>query len=108
MNKSSNRIKQIEKYIDDHITEDLSLTFLSKKFKMNKYYLCHCFKESSGYPLMRYIKNKRLFLAQSYCESGMNLLEASMEAGFKNYSSFYNAWQSEFGEAQARVFNQWV
>ena len=96
------KIKQIEKYIDEHITEDMSLIFISEKFEISKYYLCHLLKEKTGYTLLQHIKNKRLFLAQSYCEAGMSLLDAAMKSGFKNYSSFYKACRSEFGEAPSK------
>ena len=99
---TNNKTKQIEKYIDKHITEDLSLAFISEKFEINKYYLCHLFKANTGYSLLQYIKNKRLFLVQTYYESGMSLLDAAMKAGFKNYSSFYKTCRSEFGEAPSR------
>jgi len=99
---TNNKINQVKKYIDENVTEDLSLTFISEKFEINKYYLCHLFKAYTGYSLLQYIKNKRLFLAQNYCESGISLLDAAMKAGFKNYSSFYKAWRNEFGEAPSK------
>jgi len=104
MGKNMNsKIRQIEKYINENVTEDISLTLISEKFEINKYYLCHLFKANTGYSLQQYIKNKRLFLAQNFCESGMSLLDAAMSAGFKNYSSFYKACRSEFGEAPRNI-----
>ncbi len=99
---TNDKISQIEKYIDENITEDISLTFISEKFEINKYYLCHLFKANTGYTLLQYVTNKRLFLAKNFCESGMSLLDAAMSAGFKNYSSFYKACRSEFGETPSK------
>jgi len=99
---TNNKINQVKKYIDENVTEDLSLAFISERFEINRYYLCHLFKANTGQSLLQYIKNKRLFLVQSYCKSGMSFLDAAMKAGFKNYSSFYKACRSEFGEAPSK------
>jgi len=93
---------QVKKYIDENVTADMSLTYIAEKFDINKYYLCHLFKESIGCSMLQYIKKKRLVLVQSYYESGMSLLDAAMKAGFKNYSSFYKSCRSEVGKAPSR------
>ncbi len=102
MKKSTNRIQQVKKYIDENITEDLSLTFISEEFDINKYYLCHLFKVNIGCSMLQYIKKKRLFLVRSYYEAGMSLLDAAMKAGYKNYSSFYKSCSSELGRAPSK------
>ena len=103
MNKSEVTCKYIEEYLDNHITEGFNLTVISQRFGLSKHYLCHLFKANTGYSLLEYIREKRLLLVQSYYESGMSLLDAAMKAGFKNYSSFYKACRSEFGEAPSKI-----
>ena len=98
----NSKIKYIKKYIDEHITEDLNLTFISERFEINKYYLCHLLKTNTGDSMLQYIKTKRIFLALRYYESGMSLLDAALKAGFKNYSSFYKSCRNEFGVAPSK------
>ncbi len=99
MNNSVVKSKSIEKFIDEHISEELSLDVVAENFGMSKHYLCHLFKKNTGYTVIQYVKHKRLCLAKEYYISGRNLLEAATMAGFKSYSNFYRAYCSEFGKA---------
>ena len=38
MKRITNKIEQVKKYIDENITDDLSLTYIAEKFGINKYY----------------------------------------------------------------------
>jgi len=94
---SFNKIKRIKKYIDTHITEELGLDEIADKFGISKHYLCHLFKKNMGCTMLKYVKKRKLQLVQKYYGSGMNLLDASMKAGFRSYSDFYRTYRSEFG-----------
>ncbi len=83
------RIHDILLYIDKHLTEEITLDVIAQQFYINKYYLCKSFKKETGYSLNEYVNFKRLLLARSYHNSGMNLTDASAHAGFKSYSNFY-------------------
>ena len=102
MNNSVIKSKKIEEFIDEHITEELSLDIIAENFGMSKHYLCHIFKKNMGYTVLQYIKHKRLCLAKKYYISGLNLLDVAMLAGFKSYSNFYRAYYSEFGKSPSK------
>lgn len=93
------RIKSILMYINENITSQLTLDSIADHMYINKFHLCHIFKEHTGYTLNKYITYKRILLVRELCESGMSLIEASSEAGFSNYSNFYKMYRKETGKS---------
>ena len=92
------RIKDMLTYLNDHLTEPLSLDILSQKFFINKYHLCRVFKTITGYTINQYIITKRLMLAHELSKKGQSLLEASTNAGFNSYAHFYKMHKKHFGK----------
>jgi len=94
---SFTKVNRIKKYIDEHITEELTLAMLADEFEMSRHHLPRLFKKYTGDTVLRYINVKRLNLVQEYQASGMSWLDAALMAGFGYYSSFYRAYKKEFG-----------
>lgn len=90
------RIQDILLYINEHLTERLSLDLLADNFYINKYHLCKVFKSITGYTINHYITYKRLLLARDLHSKGQSLLEASTNAGFNSYAHFYKMYKQEF------------
>lgn len=84
-------------YIEDHLNEDLSLDVLEQKFFVNKYYIAHVFKDNIGISLHQYVRKKRLEACKDAIRGGQKITEVYLFFGFKDYSSFYRAFKSEFG-----------
>lgn len=91
------RISNIIQYINEHLSEQITLDFLSEKFYINKYHLCKIFKKNTGYTLSQYINHKRILLVRELHAGGQSLLEASTNAGFNNYSHFYRMYVKKTG-----------
>ena len=91
------RIQDILLYINEHLTENLSLDHLATIFFINKYHLCKIFKSITGYTINHYITYKRLLLVRELHDKGASLLEASTNAGFNSYAHFYKMYKREFG-----------
>lgn len=90
------RIVSILDYINENLSEDLSIDNISSKFYMNKYYLMHKFKSQTGYTMHNYIQQKRLILASSLIKKGNLITDVYMECGFGDYSSFVRAFKKHF------------
>lgn len=95
-------IQEIIQYINDHISQPLSLDQIAKQFFISKYHLCRIFKESTGFTVGNYIINKRLLRTKELCREGMRVSYACYEAGFGSYSSFYKAYVKATGSAPRR------
>lgn len=84
-------------YIQAHLSEDLSLEKLADEFFISKYHIAHQFKDEMGISLHLYVIKKRLEQAKTRLLAGQVMSEAVEQSGFRNYSSFFRAFQKEFG-----------
>ena len=91
------KINSIIQYINENLTENLSVDSISEKFFLSRYYLMHTFKEDTGYTIGNYITIKRLSLAQTLIDSGVPIAEAADQAGFGTYSTFFRAYKKTYG-----------
>ncbi len=90
---SNEKIRNILSYINDHLTETISLDCVAAEFHMSKSNLCHLFKNTTGFSVKQYITYRRIALAQKLMADGCSTLEASVAAGFNDYSNFYKTFK---------------
>lgn len=95
LKKKNNRdCKFVKEYLDSHYTENITLDILSKKSKMNKYYLVHSFTKHFGCSPISYLNDKRI-------EESKNLLETTNHSiaaiasmiGFSSQSYFSQSFK---------------
>lgn len=90
------RIPVVLEYINNNLSEDLSIESLSKVCYLSRYYLMHQFKSQTGFALHQYIQTKRLDLANQLIRQGQSYTESAYAVGFKDYSSFLRAYKKQF------------
>jgi AraC-like DNA-binding protein len=90
-------IARILHYVNENLSEDLSMDKLSSVFFLSKYYLMHKFKQHTGYTLHNYILQKRLIAANALIKEGKSITTACTESGFSDYSNFLRAFKKMFG-----------
>lgn len=83
-------------YINEHLSEEITIDILSEYFYLSRYYLMHFFKEETGYTIGNYITEKRLLLAKSLVQNGNSITQACYQSGFKNYSTFSRAFKKAY------------
>lgn len=96
---SNDKILSILSYLNEHLTEDISIDDLSARFFLSRSYLMHTFKEQTGYTIGSYLSTKRLFLAKELIASGTPITDVCYACGFRNYSTFSRAYKKSFGES---------
>lgn len=107
--KSSNLISEnksltkLLNYINNNLTSNLTVDSLAEHVHLNKSYLMHMFKSETGYTLMEYITEKRLFLAKYLIRQGTSLTDSCFESGFNNYTSFYRAYRKHYGTSPRNI-----
>ena len=77
--------------------EELTVEGLAREFFISRYYLMHRFKEMTGYTVHQYISEKRLLRAGELIRSGVPVLQAAEQTGFRDYSTFLRAFRRLFG-----------
>lgn len=90
-NVTSPRLREIILYINENLTQNITLEDLSKRFFISKYHLCRLFKNQTGMTVGQYITKKRLMRVAELNSGGMSLTEASLASGFSDYSSYWHA-----------------
>lgn len=89
-------IVQVLNYLNKNIQENITLDQLSSQFYISKNYLNTLFREATGTTVCQYVRLKRLALAEQLMHSGLNASQASIQAGFGDYSNFYRAYKNHF------------
>lgn len=90
-------ISGIIRYINENLTQPLSLELLSQEFFISKAQLNRSFKKTTGSTVWEYIQAKRLLLAKELLRTGNPPTQVGIQCGFGNYSGFYRAYKKRFG-----------
>ena len=98
--------RNLIRYIEEHINEDLRLDTLSELFFVSKYHISHLFKDKMGISLHQYILKKRLAMSKDALINGRKPSEVFREYGFSDYSVFYRAFVKEFGLSPQNLIRQ--
>ena len=91
------QVRQLLRYLNDHITEDMTLDALSRKFYLTPSYLCRIFKKETGTTIHKYITAKRITLAKDLLTQGHTVTDACSISGFKDYNSFLKSFVGAVG-----------
>ena len=84
-------------YINEHLTEELSVDKLAEAGALSRYYLMHKFKAMTGYSIHQYVTSKRLMLAKSLLASTDDpIADVAFQCGFNDYSSFSREFKKAF------------
>lgn len=82
-------IEQTIHYIKEHLTEDLSLSFLSEQANFSPVYFHKLFKRSTGANLREYIEEQRIKKAiELLLSTDKTLAQIAYECGFSSQSHF--------------------
>ncbi len=101
-NPSLDKVSPILDYIQEHLEEPLTVENIAEVFFMSKYYLCHIFKEGTGFSLMDYVINCRVLKARSLLRQGMRVQEAGERAGFRSNEHFIRTFKKLTGTTPKR------
>lgn len=91
-----NPLTDILHYIQNHLTEDLSMDTISGAFIMDKYNLAHMFKDKMGISYYQYVLQQRLLTGKNLILEGLPANKACFACGFNDYSSFFRAFKKEY------------
>ena len=94
---SDERIKRMLTFLENHLSEELSVEFLAEQFFISRYHLMRLFKKETGQSLYDYLTERRLFFARELIRQGVPATESCFQAGFGSYSSFTRAYDKRFG-----------
>lgn len=88
----------VRNYIDEHLSESVSLAVLAKLVNLSTYYFCRAFKQSFGVPPHRYHTLRRIDRAKIMLTNpDRSVTETALSLGFSETSSFSAAFRHTTG-----------
>lgn len=99
-------IDDIFAYINNHITEEISLDHLEKEFYVSKFHISREFKKATGLTLHRYIVKTKLDLCKRLIEEDYSLTDISQICGIGSYNNLFRAFKKEFRITPKEYYNE--
>lgn len=96
---TSHTITDIIAYLNDNLTEHITLDHLSEHFNISKHYLNRAFRKAAGTTVFDYLIYKRIIYARQLMINGSTATEASLRSGFRDYTVFYRAYRKHLGHS---------
>lgn len=96
----------VERYINSHFKENITLDFLSELTYTNKYYLAHEFKKYKGISCINYMIQKRIDEAKTLLKTtNLSINEISNILGFSSQSYFTQAFRKSTNMSPSKFKN---
>lgn len=93
---------EINRYIENHISEKFCLAELSKRANINKYGFVKKFKASTGMTPMNFIMMKKIFSCKNLIDSNSELTEIAYQYNFSDLSHFSKTFKRYIGISPKR------
>jgi AraC family transcriptional regulator len=85
-------------YINEHLSEDVSLAAISTELGIGQYYLCRLFKQSLGMSPHKYLVQQRVERSKQLLKSKeTKIIDIAMACGFANPSHFARCFRQQIG-----------
>ncbi|MDY3929959.1 MAG: PocR ligand-binding domain-containing protein [Clostridia bacterium] len=95
---SGNRIYLLTDYINNNISEDISVDKLCSVLSVSRVRLYDMSHKYYGMSIAKYIRQKRISIASKYIsENGYTIAEAAQNVGFYDYNYFSKVFKKETG-----------
>jgi len=97
-NSSIELVSKVQKYIEDHCTEEISLKNVSQLFYVDMYYLSHLFKDNTGFSFKEYLILQRISKAKELLfYTNDSITEVCTMSGFNNVNHFIRIFKKYTG-----------
>jgi len=91
------QVQEILTYINQHITDAITIEQLAEQFYISTSYICRIFKAATGTTINKYINARRITIAKSLLTMGLGVSEVCEKCGFNDYSNFLKAFTKAVG-----------
>lgn len=94
---SHRMVADIMVYVEERLSEELSLGQIAEHFAVDPSHLSHLFKRQTGSTLYQYVLIKRIAAAKRHLAQGASVIEACGLSGFNDYSNFIRTFKKLTG-----------
>jgi AraC family transcriptional regulator len=90
--------KKVAQYIEEHLSEDISLATLAEVARLSPFHFVRSFKQSFGLPPHRYLNRLRMEQAKIFLGNPtMSVTQIASNMGFSETSSFTTTFRKQIG-----------
>jgi len=107
-NRDFLRVAPILDYIQENLTEPLTLDRISNQFYLSKHYLCRIFKSATGFSVMEYIIYSRILKARQLLQTGVSVQQAGELSGFSDNSHFIRTFGNLTGTSPGKYAKEYL
>lgn len=91
-------------YVDEHLSDELSLQRLSAQFHLNYTYCSELFRAITGATFTKYLSSHRMERARTLIiTTPMSISEIARQTGYSNYNHFSATFKHISGRRRART-----
>jgi AraC family transcriptional regulator len=92
--------------IERNLHRDLTLDQIARYCDVTRFHLAHAFGESTGLPVMEYLRGRRLTEAAYALASGADdILTVALDSRYASHEAFSRAFKAQFGKTPEEVRN---
>lgn len=91
------QIDGILSYVNQNLSENLTIQSLADHFYISTSYLCRIFKDATGTTINKYVTATRITRAKSLLTEGYSVADTCAMCGFRDYSNFLKAFTKAVG-----------
>jgi AraC-like DNA-binding protein len=97
------RVRRALEYIHANACEEMSLEHIALAAETSPFHLSRIFRQTTGYPIWRYVSRRRVELAVGLMrDRALRLKEIAALTGFASYSTYAATFQAEKGVSPSR------
>lgn len=102
-------ISGITRYLQEHLSEEISLSILAKEFHLNPQYISQLFKLEIGVGFLTYLTNVRLEKAKKLLVStSLSVAEVAEQCGYSDYRVFTKVFKKTEGITPSQFRKEFV
>lgn len=96
-NPKEELLEQVLDYVQEHLSERITLTQTARHFLISESTLTHLFTNKMGIGFYHCVTQRRLVEAKKRIGEGLPMGQISLQVGFPEYSAFFRAFKEEYG-----------
>ena len=85
-------------FVESHFGRDITLDQISEVACVSRYHMSRMFAISTGIPVMRYLRARRLSeAARALVNGAPDILSVALDVGYGSHEAFTRAFRDQFG-----------
>lgn len=102
-------VKQVKKYVRDHISEDLMAEDIAKEVYVGTNYLSKVFKKEEDVTLTEFITGERMFLTAELLKNpDVTVSYVASSVGYNNYTYFIKIFKRTYGITPSEYHRKYI